>query len=530
MKAIDLYDGITDLPEEMVEAAETHRFRKRKTWIRFAAMAAAFALVIGLGFLAAGQLRKPAQNQIPAERQTPTRYQRPYHEWTSMIGGDGGSGGGENGDTYMAYFGPVMPLTATVGAENVTAVRWVDYDFSPYLEYHPQAIVTDSYTLKNTADRDVTLSLLYPVPLTVEGAANGRSPYITVGGREQKTVIYAGPCTGSLENYVDETHNPFLEKANLDADEASWEAYVAHLADGSYQASAFAAAPNLKVPVIVYKVDDYVLGPDYDGECPTLQISFSVDYEKTSVMTYGVEAWSSDRENGVYACARGSLDWDETAFPRKPMYIVLYGEDPERYTLQGYKNMGCEPGNETDITATVTRYETTMEEFLRQIVDEHLSAPENGWTDAPEMPEREFMYRLAGELLLQYGFLSRDNHDDDTLGGSLEQVFQAFTKGRVLYYAFDVTIPAEESVEVAAIMRKDGNKNFAGAQQSTNGYDLATRLGSTLRFTEQQASVSHAESVVILDNNFGFEQDVSSAKFTLDPAEEHYWMNVAGRS
>jgi len=511
MKAIDLFNSITDLPEKTVEAAERHRFIKSRQWVRYAAIAAALALVIGLGGMLARQSKAPIHGSNP-------------HEGISS-----GGGGGENGYSYMAYFGPVMPLTAISGAENVTAERRVDYDFSPYKEQLSQAIVTDFYTLRNITDRDVTLSLLYPAALNIGSVAMGQFPHITVDGKEQNAVFYAGPCTGNLENYVDEKTNPFVEKAHLDADEASWEAYVAHLSDGTYQAAAFAPAPNLNVPVTVYKVDDYVLGPDYDGECPSLQISFAMDYEKTAVMTYGVEGGTIDRENGIRGCARGSLDRDENAFPREPMYIVLYGDDIESYTLQGYQNMGCEPGQETDITATVTRYETTMDVFLHQIVDEYLADRQNDYLRDNDMLSRDFLYRLADELLIQYGFLSTDDHDDDTLGGSLEEVFQAYDKTRVLYFAFDVTIPAGESVDITATMPKEGNENFVGEQLNTNGYDLATHLGSTLSFTKQQASVSHTETVVMLENNFGFDQKTGVTTVTLDPAEEHYWMNVARR-
>ncbi len=516
MKETDLRDSITDLPGKTVEKVETHRFRKQRRWVHFAAVAAALALAAGLGGLLARHIGDPGRDEPPVSTWTP-----------GGVDGSGPGGGAvENGCSYMLYYGPVMPLTATEGAERVTAVRRVEYDFSPYGENLRQAVVTDSCTLKNTENRDVRLSLLYPVPMTIEEAAQGRIPRITVDGSEQEPALYAGPCTGNLINCVDEATNPFAEKANFDEDEASWEAYAAHLSDGSYQAAALAPAPDLNVPVIVYKVDDYVLGPEYTGECPTLQISFAVDFGKTALMSYGADGGSSDRESGVYASMRGSLDWDENAFPRKPMYIVVYGGDVAGYTLQGYQDMSCAPGKETDITATVTRYETTMYDFLCQIVDEHLADPEYGWTDVRKAFPADFMYRLAAGFLAQYEFLN-SGRDGDWLDSALESVFEAYSKRRVLYFAFDVTIPAGESVDVTATMRRDGNVNPMGESRNTGGYDLAVCLGSTLRFTEQQAVLSNADHVEILDNSFGFRGSSSGETVTLDPAEEHCWMNVA---
>ena len=97
---------------------------------------------------------------------------------------------------------------------------------------------------------------------------------------------------------------------------------------------------------------------------------------------------------------------------------------------------------------------------------------------------------------------------------------------RVMYAAFDVTIPAHGSVTVSASMHKEASCDYIGKKKNVDGYDLATQLGSTLALTEQRASVSNTEEIRIVDNNFGFDLDAGITQVTLDPEVEHYWMQV----
>jgi len=518
MKAMDLFDGITAIPGDMIEEAETHRFRKRRPWVRYAAVAAAFAAAIGIGGILTGRIQTP------------------------MMGGKaggGGNGGGENGYSYMHYVGPVLPLTVIGDAEGVTAGRHVDYDFLPYRTrteriehdgksdtydaWDTDAIVTDSYTLVNAAGEDKTLSLLYPAALTVNETVD-YLPTITVDGEQRETTLHAGPYSGGFMD-ASGGKDP-KERVNLDQI-SSWEDYAALLADGSYQAAAFAPAPDLNVPVTVYRVDDYAVAPT-DAVNPSLQISFRVDYDKTIVMTYGSNGGSNDAENGVCTRIVGGLANEYR--PPEPMYVVLCGDDIDGYTLQGYANMGGDAGTEIDVTATVTRYETTLDVFLRQIIDRALDERYQ-WQYGADLTgsgiPRELLHRLAAELLVQYGVLSDDPHE--RYFGMLEEVFEAYIMRRVLYLSFDVTVPAGESVEITATMRRDGSMDYIGKKKNVEGYDLATRLGSLLTFTEQHASLSHAEEIVMGENNFGFDPERGVTEVTLDLAAEHYWMQVAKR-
>lgn len=513
-----IYDAITMISDRLIEETEAYPFRRKSKWRRFAALAAAFALVTGLG---AGVVT----GRIPI----------------IGLGGAsqaGGHGGGADGYSYMSYAGPVLPLTALSDAEGVTAARHIDLDFSPYearTETHggsaytawdSEAIVTDAYNLTNTTDEARALTLLYPVEGSFNSALD-RLPVITVDGAAVETTLHAAPYSGGFGDAWG--GNDPSARLNLDL-LTDWQGYVDLLSDGRYQAAAFAPYPTLDVPVTVYRVDNYVVAPT-DAANPSLQFSYHIDFARTTVMSYGANGGSNDFAAGVGNRMVGGLGHEYR--PPEPMYVIFYGDDIDGYTLQGYANMGGDEGTEIDVTATVTRYETTMDAVLRQIVDEWLVV--GGWyetiygeserTVASVVP-RETLCGAAAELLTSYGVFS-DNPAGRYDMGMLEDVLEAYSMGRVMYSAFDVTIPAGGSVDVTAVMRKDNSYDYIGEKQKTDGYDLATRLGSTLTFTEQTASVSNTAEITVVENNFGFDLSKGITAVTLQNDTEHYWMQIA---
>ena len=517
-----LFDCITALPDGMVEAAEAHVFRRKKEWKPWAA-AAAVTVIVGLGLmLHSGALRGMGQ---------------------SAPGVTGSGGGGTDGVSYMHYVGPVLPLTALDGAEGVMAERSVDYDFSPYrpvmhsYEHNGQTysydasrretIVTDSYVLTNETDADRTLRLVYGV----EGCFNDaleRLPEITVDGAKAETALHPAAYSGA---FADATgRHSETERLNLE-EIRSWDGYAALLGDGRYQESAFAALPTLDLPVTVYRIDGYELS-ETDAPNPSLQISFSLTDDNALVLTYGSNGGSNDYETGRYSRVVGRVNDPRTA----PMYLIVCGGDLADYKLQGYRNGGANPGEEIDVGASVTRYETTMDTVLRMVVDEHFDTDGTscsrsylygpfGEATVAAAATREMLYDAAADLLLRYGVLS-DNPAGRFAFGMLEEVFEAYSMQRILYQSFSVTIPAHRSVTVTATMRKEASYDFVGKGQKSDGYDLATQLGSTLRFTSQRASVSAVDAVEILENNFGFDPDAGISEVTLDPGTAHYWMQV----
>ena len=78
-------------------------------------------------------------------------------------------------------------------------------------------------------------------------------------------------------------------------------------------------------------------------------------------------------------------------------------------------------------------------------------------------------------------------------------------------------------------MRKAASFDFYCAHtgnQKVKGYDLVTRLGSTLTFTGQSATLLDRGLIEIVRQNFGFDLDSGIKTVELDPAAEHYYLEV----
>ena len=58
------------------------------------------------------------------------------------------------------------------------------------------------------------------------------------------------------------------------------------------------------------------------------------------------------------------------------------------------------------------------------------------------------------------------------------------------------------------------------------GYDLVTRLGSTLDFTAQTAALVHTEAIELVRDNFGFDLASGVTEAKLDPEAEHYYLEI----
>ena len=133
---------------------------------------------------------------------------------------------------------------------------------------------------------------------------------------------------------------------------------------------------------------------------------------------------------------------------------------------------------------------------------------------------------LAAELLESYGQIGTTPVERyDT--GMLEDIFSAvYTNSRVIYFSFDVTIPAGESLSVEAVLPKDASIDYYGNAKGKDGFDMATNLGSNLTFTKQTASICKYEEIEIIDQNFGFDLENGITTVPLDLNQDLYWMQV----
>lgn len=543
----NLYDALTNVKDELVMEADEKPAKKRINWMKWGGIAAAAALVLGAG----GWW---VVNNVGGMAFAPGS-------------GAGGSGHDDGATVFMSYAGPVFPLTARSGGDGFTAQRRLTYDFSPwtpvwwsnedeansrtglteaerqevldnYNEWHPEGgtyrsstdlLVTDGYTLTNPTGEDKTVTLLYPFVSSLRELKED-VPTLTADGEALDTALHAGGYSGgfqAVEGSDDQEH--LLNLAQLN----SWEQYKALLSDGRYLDAALGDFPDLSdTPVIVYKFTD-AYGPERNDKAghpnPTIRAGFDLDYDKTLVLSYGFHGGRFDRENGKMSqsFSISQPGWRDYGVPN---FLYVLGDDIQNLTTGGYVTGGNDPDTKKldGCGVTVERYETDLESALREAAGLMYGAGERqSDPDRPDYGDFELYFGLMKEFLCSYGPLSENGVERYDTGwlGSLDFA----NVDRVFYLETEVTIPAGGSVEVAAHIRKDASFDFYCAHtenQGIYGYDMVTKLGSTLDFTSQTAKAVNTDGVEIVRQNYGFDWANGVNEVTLDQSVEHYYLEV----
>ena len=531
-----LLEAMNSLPDATLEENVPVTAGKKRRWKKWAALAACLCVVVlGVGV---------------------------FTGYIPLLGGRAGQGGsGSDGaSVFMSYAGPVFPLT--LGEENdaIEAERNVTLDFEPwapvwisnreeadsrtwlteaerqevldfYNEHYPEGgqyksstdiLVTDAYMLTNTSAEEQTLTVRYPFVSGLDNLEENR-PTLTADGTELETTLRVGSYAGGFEG-VWGANDP-EGTANL-AYPHSWTDYQTLLSDGSYLENTLGPGPDVTdVPVVVYKLTD-PYGPERDEKAgitnPTLRVTFNLDYDKTNILTYGFHGASYDREAGVMIQDFSIPQPGEPNYGTKEFYLLVLGEDVENMTIQGYANGSLEadaPRLE-GCGATVERYESDLDTMLRQLLPLVWEAA--GKADA----DFEMYYRAFLEQLLSYGVLSDEPVERyDT--GWLENIEGGMV--RVCWLESEVTVPAGGTVRLTASMTKAGSYDFdcTGTDNvGVYGYDLVTRLGSNLACSAQTATLEDRGQIEIVRQNFGFDLERGITTVPLDPAEEHYYLEV----
>ena len=162
--AEELFDAITAVREDLVEEALDYRFQAKKTipWQRYAKWAACLALVVCIGYLAAnldlgmGGMNSTADSSGSANGAGETTGNTGNDTGDSATGSDGAAP--EDGGESEAVGSSVVPALSLAEADSgVTAVRTLALTF--YQD--GTAIATDYYTLTNSGETAVTVTLCY---------------------------------------------------------------------------------------------------------------------------------------------------------------------------------------------------------------------------------------------------------------------------------------------------------------------------------------------------------------------------------
>lgn len=545
MNREELFDAITNVGDALVdEAARTRPVKKRPRLLKFAAAAAVFAVVIGLG---AGVL-SGAIPLLPVGLGP---------------GGNAAGSGHDGGSAFMSYAGPVFPLTALEGGQGLTARRALTYDFSPwtpvwrsneemarecaqedgagyqealdqynalfedggYYETSHDLLVTDSYTLANPTGEDRAVRLLYPFVSSLWGLSQHR-PALTADGAALDAKLHAGVYSGAFQGAIgaedQETGSVNLKGFN------SWESYKALLESGDYQAQALDAFPDLShIPAAVYRFTN-AWGPERESGVtnPSIHAAFSLDYDKTTVLSYGFQGGCWDQEAGIMD---QSFSIPEPGWPDSdtPQYLIVLGEALSDFQVFATSSGAPEAKEDLEFGVeagvTVERYETDLDSALRTVARLMYQ-----WQDREgEPPDFEFYFGLMKLDMAAYGPLSPFPRERYSFGSLEEGDFAQVS--RVFYLETQITVPAGGSVTVEARFTKAPSFDYYCSHtedQGIYGYDMVTKLGSSLDITALTAQAVNTGHTRIVRQNYGFDWENGVDRVALDPDAEHYYLEV----
>lgn len=475
--------------------------------------------------------------------------------------GEGGAGSG-GASVFLSYAGPVFPLALGEDAGVLTAEREITLDFAPWVEswwsnedeagsrtdlteeqrrevladydnWYPEGgrwvsstdiLVRDSYTLSNVSQEDQTVTVLYPFASSLRDLAE-EQPVLALEGRTLDTSLHAGGYSGNFQGaweLPEEAGNP----GSLNLKQPSgWEDYRERLEDGTYLQSALEPWPDLSgIPVTVYEFTE-PWGTEANGSSipnPSIRAKFTLDYDRTTVLSHGFSGVSFDWENGRMI---QEFSIPRPSSPREPRYLLVLGEDIRDLATGGYVTGGTSADTPElpESGVTVTRYESDLETMLRTVA--RLRYTEE--TEGTGGGDFELYLGLMKDNLLTSGPLAKDPAVRYQTG-FLEELDFAHMD-RVFYLEAEITVPAGERVSLTAQLRREASFDFACAQTENlgvYGYDLVTALGSNLACTRQTAVLEDRGQIEIVRQNLGFDLDGGVREVELDLEEPHYYLEV----
>ena len=516
MRKEEFFEVLGELDDDIVRRAEasikenTNSKVRRFGWLKWGALAAGLTIVLFTTGVFTGVIPLLGGN----------------------TGNEGGNSPGSGSSTFMSYAGPVFPLTLRDADSDLTAQREITLDFAPwipvmedgYQRYSNNILVTDAYVLTNTSEKEKTVSVLYPFSGAIYNLTECK-PTLTADGTELNTVLHAGGYSGGFQGAYGGSGEQMLNLDQLN----SWEEYKALLSDRRYQTAALEEYPDLsEVSVTVYRFFDYY-GPERDEKAgypnPSIRAEFELDYDNTTVLSYGFHAASYDREN------RRMIQGFSIPEPFNPWYgnsyyLIVVGDDIRNLTTGAYVTGGTDAGTKEldNAGVSVERYTSDLETALRTAAELMYSGNERIQESGAEF---EMYFGLLKEFMYAYGVLSNEPVERYH-SGWLEEL-DVVSVNRVFYLEAEITIPAGGSVQLTAKMTKQGSYDFYCTHtenQGVYGYDLVTELGSNLSCTDQRATIKDRGLIEIVRQNFGFDLENGIRTVDLDSMQEHYYLEV----
>lgn len=497
-----IYDAITGIADVFVEEANNYTMNSHsetKKWKYFSGVVASLILVVCLGTYLLQDVGLYGG---------------------SVGGGSSTSGAGGEYHSFMSYEGPVFPLS-TLEETHLTANRELTWDFATFLGFGEERVrsvnVLDSYVLTNPKDIEETVTLSYPVLANLSNLIEFL-PEFKINGEISDSALYFSslPTMSRESNAPENLHYP-----------ENWEDYKALMEEEVYKKSAFSTPIPLDMPVIVYRLEDFQVGSGR-GMAPTIAINFGVDTTKTEVHTYGFNG-GSEWNDRAYISLSVPEERRDIYYKRK--LFVVFGDDIENITVEGYQNGEIIQGNEREGTSvSLVREEMTLEEIFSELVGYEMEFMmsqlyfSEEYTQIFELLSVEEIVAVIGKSLFEDGNFLEEMNPRYEFAFLETSIAEAFYYDRIIYSTVEVTIPPHSSIEVDIATMK--LSSYDSPYGYCYGFDMVTTIGSHITFTEQYAIMETNDTVVIKGQNFGFDVENEVTRVMLDLDEELYYFYV----
>ncbi len=443
--------------------------------------------------------------------------------FTPASGGGTGSGPSD-GRHFDIYKGPILPLAAAQGGENLLVNRHLVLDLSAFDPYTPSGTtqskvlaLTERYTLENPTDKDIALKAIVPFVSSLDRTPE-LMPSLVLDGDSLDSRFYAGSIIYSL-----------------DEDGLNWElptsadTYVQTLADGKYLEQALAGlAVKGTTPVTIYTFKNLTKNQEF-GDAANLGLNATFDPDKSRIMAFGLSGSHYKESTGQVIISGWLMHGEDQGV------VAVLGEPLKDVTLKGYTNGGCDEELK-GFSGEVETNQAILEEVFRQqleiFIQKSVNLTDRFKSVSDSRQQQDFSDAVfdAALALFQEQLQEKYQRYWDPVTHMDSLMGDALTTTRVLYRSVDITVPAHQTVELTidSIRKPHQNIYRKGKNQEDNGllgFDWLTSTGDSLPLRHLTMDLTLPEGATIRYQNLGLQADATGkVQMTLDHDTTHFYL------
>lgn len=384
--------------------------------------------------------------------------------------------------SFMYDPGAIMPV---ISKDNgIQAQRTLTLDCITDNDLHT-IHVNDTYIL--TSDQDISTSVLIPFVSDINSLPD-LMPTVEINGETAETTLHAGRNTESLTGWQQcrewMNDNAYIEKAMQDAIDLS------------------------DMPVTVYTFrDPWGEQRGNDIPNPTIRVLFEMDYEKTSVISYGFHAGLNNPEEGIMGRGFSIPQTTDTDYGRTYTLIVI-GDDIENMTIQGYNTGGWDTEKTIEAGVSVETSLNNLEKALYSIAKDNYD----------EMNEDESCFGLYFCLLKDMIFMMKNQPLED---------IEILNPERIFLLEVQVHIPESKETALKVSYEKETAYDFAASSvknPALRGIRIVNLNNGIVQ--SQRLELTGADTISIVSHNTGPDLSQNITDCELSNEIDRYYLDI----